>query len=134
MQNEEVKVLEQEALSWPIRAREIQVFDQGTYDMATGLLLTIAALKKRIKDYHAPLKEAANRTHKSICAAENGLIEPLDEARAIISPRLIEWQRKQEAIRLELERKAREEAIRQEEERRLAMAVEAEKLESTRRP
>jgi len=123
----EVRQLEQTALAWPDRARGISITDQQTYDMATTLLVEIATIEKRIKDHHKPIKDAAFAAHKTAVAAEKKLLDPLDSARGIIKTEIVAWERKQEAIRQEMERKALEDQRRAEEEARLAVAVEAEK-------
>ena len=119
---------EREALSWPERARSITITNQQTYSIAATLLIDISGLAKRIQDHHKPIKDAAYAAHKTAVAAEKRLLDPLDEARAILRRGIGTWEADQERVRLELERKAQEEARKQEEEMRLALATQAEDI------
>jgi len=118
--------LEQEALSWPERARGIRISDQSSYNSAARLLLDIAALTRRIQEHHKPIKDAAYAAHKAAVAAEKRLLDPLAEATAILKKAISIWEADQERLRLETERKAREAAAKIEEEFRLEQAVAAQ--------
>lgn len=120
--------IESEALSWPDRARKITIADQQSYSLAASLLLDISALAKRIQDHHKPIKDAAYAAHKAAVSAEKRLLDPLEDAKAILKRGIAAWEAEQERIRRELELKAQEEARRQEEEMRLELALQAEAL------
>jgi hypothetical protein len=123
--------IESEALSWPQKAKAITIMDQESYDKGAALLVSIATLERQIIDHHKEPKEKAFQTHRSICAAEKRLLDPLTEAKGIIKRGLGVWVQEQEQIRLEAQRKADELARKIEEEARLALAVEAEKAGAT---
>lgn len=124
--SDEERKLEQTALAWPRRAEAIVVMDQESYSAAAELLTDIVTLERQIVDHHAPVKAAAWNAHKAAVAAEKKLLEPLNQAKAIIKVRLVAWTQEQERIRLEAQRKAEEEARRLEEDERLRLAAEAE--------
>lgn len=122
---------EQQALSWPQKAKAITVRDQPSYNAAAELLISIATLKKEIIDHHKPIKETAFAAHKAAVAAEKRLLDPLAEAETIIKRGIGLFEQEQERIRLEAQRKAEEEARRLEEEARLKLAVQAEEMGAT---
>lgn len=120
--------LEQQALTWPEKARAIAITNQESYNQAAGLLISIATLKKEIVDHHKPIKDTAFAAHKAAVAAEKRLLDPLVEAETFIKRGLGAFVQEQERLRLEAQRKADEEARRIEEEARLKLAVQAEEL------
>jgi hypothetical protein len=120
------KDLEQQALTWPERARAIAIRDQRTYTLAGTLLVDISALEREIQQHHKPIKDAAFAAHKAAVAAEKRLLDPLQDAKGILKRGIGAWEEEQERIRQEAERKAQEAARKLEEEIRLQQAVAAE--------
>jgi len=142
--------LESKALSLPAQAKAIKIVDQASYNAAARMKLGLVDLEKQIVDHHAPIKSAAHKAHLAACAAEKKLLDPTREALAIVNRSLAVWEREQEQIRLEeqrrkdaevaeanrrarqeaeaAERRVREEAqkIKEEEEAVLRAALEAE--------
>lgn len=118
--------LEQEALSWPERARGFVVFDQKTYDVAARKLLALAEMRREIIQHHAEPKQKAFEAHKSICAAEKRLLDPVAEAERIIKGSIGTYDMEQRRIRETADRKAREESERLAMEQREREIVEAE--------
>lgn len=125
MKNEIIKIQET-ALTWPEKAAQIVVKDEGSYVSAAETLKEIARTEKLIVDHHKPIKQAAKNAHTIAVAAEKKFLEPLNEAKIIIRGELITWTTEQERIRKEAERKLQEEARKKEEEERLAAAAKAE--------
>lgn len=123
--------LEQQALTWPDKAKAITICDQQSYNQAADLLVSIATLKREIIEHHKPIKETAFAAHKAAVAAEKRLLDPLAESETILKRGIGTFEMEQERIRREVERKAIEEARRLEEEARLALAVQAEKAGAT---
>jgi hypothetical protein len=123
--------LEQQALTWPQKAKAIIIADRDSYNQGAGLLINIADLKKEIIDHHKESKEKAFAAHKAIVAAEKRMLDPLVEAETIIKRSLGVFIQEQERIRIEAERKAQDKARKREEEARLALAIEAEKQGAT---
>lgn len=120
--------LEQQALTWPDRAKAIAIKDQATHDMATGLLINITDLEREIIAHHKPIKDSAYAAHKTAVAAEKRLLDPLKEAKQILSLGITTWETEQKRIQAENQRKAEEEARRIEEEARLQLALQAEEM------
>jgi len=120
--------LEEQALTWPDRARAIAIRDQQSYTIAGTLLVDIADFEKQIIDHHKPIKESTHAAHKAAVSAEKRLLDPLQEAKGILRRGIGTWEADQERIRQEIERKAREEAARIEEEMRLQQAMAAEEM------
>lgn len=119
---------EQQALTWTEKAKAVVVRNQESYNQATGLLLSIAGLKREIIDHHKPIKDTAYAAHKAAVAAEKRLLDPLAEAEAIIKRGIGSFELEQRRIREEAERKALEEARRAEEEARIRLAEQAESM------
>lgn len=97
--------LEEKALTWPTKAKAIAITNQETYNLAANTLIEISQLEKQIRDHHAPIKTAAFNAHKTAVAAEKRLLDPLDEAKAIIKRSISNWTIEQDNIRREAQRK-----------------------------
>ena len=106
----EPEQLKQTALTLPEQAKAIIIRDQATYELAADKLLTVAAVRREIVDYHKPLKQKAHEAHAAICAAENGMLAPVAEAEAILKRSIGAYQMEQRRIQEEQERIAREAA------------------------
>lgn len=108
------------------RAQSLKVSNQDEHGVALEVLKSIATAERRVKDLFSEPKAAAHKAHKAITEAEKKLLDPLQEARGIVSRKAnsyeIEEQRKadEERQRLELEAK------KQEEDRKLAEAASVE--------
>ena len=121
-----VPTLEQQALSWPNRARAISVHNQPGYEAACNMLKGLADLEAEIKKEHAEAKEAAFRSHKAIVAQEKRLLDPVGEAKLILKHSIGVWENNQERARQELQRKADEAARKISEDMAIQAAVDAE--------
>jgi hypothetical protein len=76
----------------------------------------VAGLKKIVKEVEALFedpKRAASAAHKAVCAAEKTLREPIVQAIAMASEKMLAYDRDQDRIRREAEAKLRAEAERQ---------------------
>jgi hypothetical protein len=127
MQDINITEIEQTALSWPERAKTTTVTDANSYVGAAGLLKTIAQLKKQIKDYNAPIKSKAKAALQAVVDAEKNLLEPLETAEGIIKAAIAKYDIEQKRLQFE----AAERDRKREEEKRLAIAVEAEQSGQT---
>lgn len=105
--------LEAKALTLPEQAKAIVIVDQLSYELAAEKLLAVAAMRREITDYHAPLKAKAHEAHKAICTAEAGMLAPVTEAEAILKRAIGTYQMEQRRIQEERDRAAREESERQ---------------------
>jgi len=109
---------ESTALACVAEARALQVVDQATFDAAGSMIKRGADIKRGIVASIAPAKKAAHEAHKAITALEAKLVAPIDEARSIIEPKAVAWQRAETA--------------RREAEARAAAEVERKRLEAIR--
>jgi len=106
-------------------ARGLVIIDDAGYSEAGEFARTIKTQQKEVKDYFAPMKEAAHKAHAAICAREKEMLAPLMEAEKCLKNamssyvmRVREEARRQEE---ELRRRAQEEA-----DRKLAEAIKAQ--------
>jgi hypothetical protein len=100
--------LRRPALSLADEARAITVTSE-TYPIAAEKLLACAAMKKKIEEHHAPLKQKAHEAHKAICEAEKSLLAPILEAERVLKSGIGAYELEQKRIAEERERKEREE-------------------------
>ncbi len=119
--------LKQEALTVTQQSAMVRIVDQSTYNLATSLLLgSIIPFRKKWQEYWGPLKKAAWDAHKAVMDKFNEGDQPAEAAEREIKHKILAWDREQERIRQEQQRKAQEEAERKEREDRLAAAIAAE--------
>jgi hypothetical protein len=118
------KELEQVAMTWPAKARGVVITDQHSYDAAAEMVIGIKRLRKEVADSYDPVIQSAYKAHRAAVAAKKKIDGPLEEAEAILKGGLTKWNQAQERLRLEAERRAREEQWRMEQELRLARATE----------
>jgi hypothetical protein len=104
--------IEARALEIADRAALVQIVDQASYDTAAELARGAAALRRRIEEHFAPLKESAHRTHRLLCESEKETLDPVERAERMIKGRLAEWHQAQMRIQQEAEARARAEAQR----------------------
>ncbi len=89
-------------------ARDWQVTDPDTADMAGAKIEQIRSTVTRMKQWFRPLKAAAYAAHKKLVAAENDAVLPLQDSQDILTKKVHSWQsdvrraeRIEEARRLE---------------------------------
>lgn len=127
----EIEKVQETALTWPERAKQLAVVDEPTYKNAVDVLKDIAGLKKQINDHHKPMIESAHATHKATIEARDRFLKPLDVANEIIRKSVSEWTAEQQRLQAKAQREAQEKARKEAEERQLA---EAEKAEAENKP
>lgn len=108
-----------------IQGNQIKVVDDGSYELAGNFLKDVKANQKKVKDYFAPLKEQAYKTHKAITSRESETLKPLEEMERQIKSEMTKYFMEQERKRREAEELLRKQI---EEEKRRAFE-EAQKLE-----
>jgi hypothetical protein len=118
--------LEQKALSFPVRAKEILIQTPDDYLGASTFFLSIKALRKEIQDTFGPLKEKAFQAHKAIVAEEKRHEQPLIEAEKIVKGIMEKWDAEQAEIARQKEIELRGIAREEEEKRILQEALNAE--------
>lgn len=95
-------------------------------ESALGILQDLSRAEKAVSDLFAEPKRQAHAAHKSICAAEAKLLDPIQQAKRIVNGKVTTYELA-ERKRADEERMAREEqARREEEERKILEAVAAE--------
>lgn len=110
--------LERRVLSLPDQARSLKVYDQETYNLATGRLRGCVSLRIEIVDHHKDMKSKAYQAHQAVCAAEKKLLDPVAEAEAILKHSIAVFETEQKRIEDERRRQAEaEERARAEAER-----------------
>lgn len=116
-------------------AKSLSISNDEEYEQAADFAKTIAARKKIVTDYFAPMKKAAHDAHKQVCDRENQLLEPLKSAERMCKGAMTQYMmKKQEEARrreAEIKRLAEEEAKRQlEEAQKLEAAGKKEEADS----
>lgn len=105
----------------------VSIIDADSYRAAADFLKELAAKKKQVQDFFAPIKTMAHKLHKGICARENTLLAPLDAADRTVRHALVAYDREQERRRREEEQRLQEEARKAEEARLLEEAAHLER-------
>jgi hypothetical protein len=116
-------VLEQQAMSWPDKARAFVITTQETLELAANALKGIKGLRAEIEEVFGPNIKRWFDGHRAAVAERKKVEEPLTEAESIIKRNISGYQQEQERIRQEEERRLRlvaEEAARQQRARELA--------------
>lgn len=129
--------LETETQSWASRARGLQVKDRESCLNASHLLRSIKTLRGQVQTWFAPHLDAAMEVKRKAEAARKGLADeqarmeaPLIEAETVLKRSLLDWEAKEEQLRLAEERRLQAEAQKQAEAVTLAAAAAME-LEAT---
>ena len=118
--------ISERALTMPEQANAIKVTDSGSYLAAGELWKNIKALRERVSDCFDPLIKHAHELHRATLAKKNEVDKPLEAAQRTVKGTMETYDREQERIRQEEERRLREIARKEEEERLLLEAIEAE--------
>jgi hypothetical protein len=123
--------LQSKALTLVEEARALRITGAPEYQAASAFQLGIAALRKEITTFFAPLKKKADETHKAICAAEKDKLAPVVEAEQHVGALILTY-RREEQKRI-ADRAAQDQAALRKaaEDKRLA---EAARLEALGRP
>lgn len=126
--SEKAIILAQEAQSLVVR-------DQQTASRATELILVGKEMMKKIRDYFAPLKKAADEAKKKLLDAERAELQKIEPHIEKLQSSLTTWRFEQERKRREAEEAARRAEMekRRLEEELLRKAEEARRLEEEKR-
>ena len=107
-------------------ARCLVVSDRETHGVGLRLLQNLVAAEKTVRAKLDPIVDTAHKAHKMLTALRKELLDPIADAKAIVSSKLLDYE---EAAKAAAEEEARLLAAQErhsEEERRLALACEAE--------
>lgn len=116
-----------DGLSAVERAGQIVINTNNDYLAADSFCAGLKDLEKQVDAMFDEHIDAAFKAHRALTAKKKKFSEPIQDARKIIKGKLDVYERAQEAIREEQERKLQSEAKKQAEERALAAALAAEK-------
>ena len=106
--------LSKQSIDLAIRAAGLRVVDEASHALATELRLAGTGMVKKIKDFFAPLKQAAHASWKGTCDAETAELAKITPTLTVLDRDIAGYRAELARIRREAEEKAR----RQEEERR----------------
>lgn len=108
------------------RAEEMIVDNDQQYAEAGELGAMLKQKIAEVAEFFAPMKKSAHDAHKQVCDREKQMLSPLKNAESILKKNMGAY-----ALKKEEERRAAEDAARclaqEEADKRLAMAIEAEK-------
>lgn len=125
IENQEVEQVAHKASLLARNANSIRVIDTTTQSQASQTLLAIAAMRREIADTFRPMKEAAFRTHRTICDQEKKHDQPLADAERAIKLQIGNFVAEQQRLAREAEEALRKAAL--EEAQREAERVAQEK-------
>jgi hypothetical protein len=115
------------------QATAITIVDQGSYDMATEMLRTAASFEKKVEEYFEPLRLTAKAAYDAVLTAKKRELEPIQQAKALLSRRVAGFAVEQERLRREAQRKLEEDARKKEEESRRLELEQAKKQGATKK-
>ena len=95
-----------------LKANEFQVSNESDNARAAEFIREIKKGQKQVIKLFKNPKEKANEAHKAVIASEKLLLDPLEEAEKTVKDRVSEYITKLAEIRIENERKMREEEAR----------------------
>ena len=121
----EIAVIENEANLVLIKAKSFTIETQQDYDMAAVFIRGVKGLQKKVEETFKPIVSKAHAAWKEAKDQENKHIKPLQEAEEIVKKVSISWYEEQERIRIDQERKAREEAVAAENKRKAELERQA---------
>jgi len=110
-----------------LRAKNLQIVDQPTYDEAALAHNTAGYLEKRIEDHYEPMRVATKAAYDTVLKAKKMDLEPVLEVKAILSKALARYSLEQERIRRAEQDRLDKLAVKEAEAKRKA-EIEAAKL------
>ncbi len=110
------------------QARGLTVASQTDADRAGEIVQALAAVQKKVREFHDPLAQSAHEHHRLITAARTAQLNPLTSATAVLMGNVAVWRREeQERLRREAEEQQRREQKRLDDEAlELAARLKAE--------
>jgi len=124
----ELNLVEDRAVSVPQQAQAFTVASNADMLRADELLITWRTLEAEVHEAFDGIVDKAHQAHKEAVAQRKRYLEPIEQGRAILKPKMAEWNKEQERIRQEEQRKAEEAARKRAEDEALEMAALAEKV------
>ena len=127
------KELESDRGSLVVRARELRITNQATFDEGCELQKVAATLEKKIEAHYEPMRVAARAALDTILDSKKRDLTPVLEVKQLMSRATATFQVEQERIRQEKQRRDQEEADRLAEEQRKRDLAEAKKEGATKK-
>jgi len=122
----DTKDVQVEQSSIVAKAKALVVTSAPEHEVALLELKAIATAEKRVKELFDKPKKDANQAHKSLCDAEKSLLDPLVEARRIVTSKATIYEQEMQRRAEEEARQREDEARKAEEQRQLEDAILAE--------
>lgn len=99
-----IAVIRREAGSLVDTAHSLVISDEGSAITANDLLTFVATAKKKLEAQRVFLVKPLNDHVKNINAEFKEWVKPLDKADKVVRGKMLDFQREQEALRIEVER------------------------------
>ncbi len=104
-------------------AKTLVITTDNDYNRAGELLRGIKTISRQIEEHYDPHIKRAYEQHKALVSDKKANLKPLEEAEAILKPKMADYHEEQERIRQEEQRRLAEEARKAEEIRCLEEAA-----------
>lgn len=127
------EVLTNQALTWPEKARAVQITSSEGLEQAAEMLRGIKDLRGEVNATFDPIVSKAFAAHREATAAKKRAEGPLAEAEQILRGQITGYQLEQERLRKEAERRARAEAEERSRQERERLAAEQRRAEEEAR-
>lgn len=124
--NPEAEQVQTEALSTLETAKALTIADNDGYLKAAEYRKAIRALDQKAEEFFRPLKQKQDEAKKALLDAEKAVRIPLQQALEATDGKLKTWEREQERLRQEEEKRLQEIARKQAEDEAVALAAELE--------
>lgn len=122
--------LKQKAMTLVAAAKELQVTDQTSMEMANDFVIKTRTGKKGVVGFFKDMKQNAHTAWKTICNKEKGITDVFDQADAIASKKVIVYRNEERRKAEEAQRKADQERLNREQKERDKLLKQAEKAEA----
>jgi hypothetical protein len=100
-----VEAVRQEIAPIVEQAKSLEILTAEHFEDASRFLKSVKTAQKVASEFFAPMKKKAHDAWKAIKAKENETLAPLSEAEAMLKRKMLSYNREQEAIRREEQRK-----------------------------
>lgn len=123
----DVEQVKEQSTEITVQAKAVSVIDVWTQQVASDLLLSVAAMRAKVASTFKPMKDAAFKAHRTVCDQEKLTDAPLLEAESYLKRQISAFvsaereRARQEEERLRREERERAEREAKEESERLAL-------------
>jgi hypothetical protein len=90
--------------------KQLEIKDEPSHELAMERLTAIVELKRKIREYHEPLKAKAYEAHRAVCEAESRMLAPVMQAENYLRQAISEYRASIRRLEIERAQKAQEEA------------------------